>query len=1202
MLSKIMFARGKLGATQLPRNTKSLMNTTLSTNKSLLHSTLLQRSYTTTTTTSDNNNTVNSAEQTENVKKPRIGTTPQLNLRPRFLTIPGLTEGVDYHIEDNGKDEIEMTERVFYEMQEEEHAQLPNYVAGAFVGNLLPRRHDGTLLVPYEPEEEYSEEEKMLDAYVEDDAKTQLAELIAEQRTFINVSNVVTDERKILQMDDFDEPVVQLTPEELQDEIANIIYTSTVLLDDKHDTRQEHGPYKMFKNRTEMMRDTLLKFAEDALAGNIPNLDDYTPTALRNRWIGIKPEEIKEFIPELMDPASEVSTAPLEPPPKEVETTPVYDNQPIDIESFLDKDLQAKIEKKKQLQLSRAESESTKKLKEDYVETVGDGFMEEDEDDVVPTEKEITELVLESDPSETDLEALYEIEPISDDLLSGETKTGLDEMIAELEQRKKQRLAESTVVKKLNAQESYLHRLKENLVIPGYVPDNVESIFVDKKGFTRYAVTGKVLDETDEFNKMGIVKEKLSSEARYWFDLYSDESRGQEQQKNFRRFCKWVLYQPRHRRNAFLTWMAVDLNRPEMVERIKTKVIKTKLADSTRQIRVLRKDAEQRNFVMRSSQAEMMEAQEQDGLESVASGMLDSVLSRLKEAYKTEEEEEVEEYEDAEEQHAGPQTATEVEAGTETETETEVNLEAETDTETTAQDEANARYERRKRRRRQEEPDYFNVAKLLKDFSKNVKDEKTADLQFAKMMDKLKVKANKIKQDPDVLAEMIDDLELAPDRDKNHRFVGPDGNYVESKNAKEANQYWKRSREEMHGELLATLMGQEAEKNSMETLLKKNYDYFYDLNQNAAQLGIQTSDKLMDMVQDFSDKARKYSDLDMGIGEVAHEAFDAGFDECTHKFIEMVANDVDFKDALKLGPFEDHAAAKSDATQARRTQTKLYATAERTKSTGGEMMEHSGRSTYRDVVDKIFAPHVSVKDLTSDFHMFMDALDKLPHEVSLHNESAQGEVLGQRSEINPGMHKDFDVQESDNLHSTLAGDQIIHPMTVEEVYSNVSTNVQRQGRVQTWSSMVIITNGHGICSLGFGKGSSPGSASSSAIRDAKNKIFSLDVAASGGRIYSGVVQRFGATIVELYPTSGSHRGHPKYYEILEKLGLRNIGIRIRGRKNPLNVWQCLFKALQKLTTPEMAYRKLGVVPVYDGDNYTKYRQRLRNNKGIWKYD
>lgn len=138
------------------------------------------------------------------------------------------------------------------------------------------------------------------------------------------------------------------------------------------------------------------------------------------------------------------------------------------------------------------------------------------------------------------------------------------------------------------------------------------------------------------------------------------------------------------------------------------------------------------------------------------------------------------------------------------------------------------------------------------------------------------------------------------------------------------------------------------------------------------------------------------------------------------------------------------------------------------------------------------------------------------------------------------------------------------------VMTDVVTKAVSKGRKQTMRAMVVVGNGKGAAGFGVGRSENRGDAMEKAQQDAFKNLVATEL--YGGRaLYhdlAGKSQRNTKIILRSVPLGGGYRGSDLMMILCQALGLKDVAVKVIGRRNKLNVCHAFFNAISKHRSAE----------------------------------
>ena len=136
--------------------------------------------------------------------------------------------------------------------------------------------------------------------------------------------------------------------------------------------------------------------------------------------------------------------------------------------------------------------------------------------------------------------------------------------------------------------------------------------------------------------------------------------------------------------------------------------------------------------------------------------------------------------------------------------------------------------------------------------------------------------------------------------------------------------------------------------------------------------------------------------------------------------------------------------------------------------------------------------------------------------------------------------------------------------------------VVKGGRRFSFSAIVVVGDGNGVCGYGLGKANEVTDAITKGIDDAKKNLFKVPV--FKGTVPHEVLGKFGGGYVLVKPASegtgviagGAMRA------VFESAGIHNVLAKSKGSSNPHNVVKATFDALLQMRDPYAVAQQRGV--------------------------
>lgn len=136
----------------------------------------------------------------------------------------------------------------------------------------------------------------------------------------------------------------------------------------------------------------------------------------------------------------------------------------------------------------------------------------------------------------------------------------------------------------------------------------------------------------------------------------------------------------------------------------------------------------------------------------------------------------------------------------------------------------------------------------------------------------------------------------------------------------------------------------------------------------------------------------------------------------------------------------------------------------------------------------------------------------------------------------------------------------------------------RAGGMWRFSCMVVVGNGQGVLGFGSGKAGDVNSAVAKAHARAMRNLTVVHRYRQS-TVYGPAVSKFGKVTVYVYPKGQGHGLKASYlmYDICRLAGIRDIGIKVHGSRNPRNSVKALFNAFAMIRDPREVAAEQGMV-------------------------
>eukprot|EP01118_Nematostelium_gracile_P007051 TRINITY_DN2282_c0_g3_i2.p1 TRINITY_DN2282_c0_g3~~TRINITY_DN2282_c0_g3_i2.p1 ORF type:complete len:403 (-),score=114.48 TRINITY_DN2282_c0_g3_i2:30-1238(-) len=155
------------------------------------------------------------------------------------------------------------------------------------------------------------------------------------------------------------------------------------------------------------------------------------------------------------------------------------------------------------------------------------------------------------------------------------------------------------------------------------------------------------------------------------------------------------------------------------------------------------------------------------------------------------------------------------------------------------------------------------------------------------------------------------------------------------------------------------------------------------------------------------------------------------------------------------------------------------------------------------------------------------------------------------------------------------------------------TNITAQGRVFSFSALVLQGNGAGGGSLGYGKASTVGKAIDNAVRDGLKRM--QGVYKFENRTIPNVIKtRFNGSVMILRPKARNTGivANREMMELAELFGFQDLSIKTRGNRNVRHIYMAWFKAMNLVWSPTEYARVTGLK--YVNDHAKRHSKRFED--------
>ncbi len=149
-------------------------------------------------------------------------------------------------------------------------------------------------------------------------------------------------------------------------------------------------------------------------------------------------------------------------------------------------------------------------------------------------------------------------------------------------------------------------------------------------------------------------------------------------------------------------------------------------------------------------------------------------------------------------------------------------------------------------------------------------------------------------------------------------------------------------------------------------------------------------------------------------------------------------------------------------------------------------------------------------------------------------------------------------------------------LTDNVVKINRCATVVKGGRRFSFSALVVVGDGRGICGYGFGKAKEVPTSVEKAVKDSKKRLIRVPLV--GATIPHQVVGRYCATRVFMKPASAGTgvTAGPAVRALLEAVGVHDILTKTYGSTNKINVVRATLDGLLQLRRKEQVAEMRGV--------------------------
>jgi len=153
----------------------------------------------------------------------------------------------------------------------------------------------------------------------------------------------------------------------------------------------------------------------------------------------------------------------------------------------------------------------------------------------------------------------------------------------------------------------------------------------------------------------------------------------------------------------------------------------------------------------------------------------------------------------------------------------------------------------------------------------------------------------------------------------------------------------------------------------------------------------------------------------------------------------------------------------------------------------------------------------------------------------------------------------------------------IQALMKRPLISKFVTNQIRTGKLQSTYCLAVVGNGNGMVGFGEGKSEEPSTAGDMAMQQAIKRMIPVE-RYENRTVYGELEAKFGSTRVYLRsrPPGFGIRANYYVYEVCRCAGLNDIGAKVRGSMNGMNIVKAVFEALKLQKLPETIAKQRGL--------------------------
>jgi len=159
------------------------------------------------------------------------------------------------------------------------------------------------------------------------------------------------------------------------------------------------------------------------------------------------------------------------------------------------------------------------------------------------------------------------------------------------------------------------------------------------------------------------------------------------------------------------------------------------------------------------------------------------------------------------------------------------------------------------------------------------------------------------------------------------------------------------------------------------------------------------------------------------------------------------------------------------------------------------------------------------------------------------------------------------------------------------------TAVRTSGGRQYSDCCYLLVGNKNLGQIGVGYGMAA-SASNAKERARAEALRNLRSAPGGKLVQAKVMVKHRKTIMILTPRRKGVKCSPLFKKLMvDYFKMDSFSLKIHGRKNPLRTIPLFFKLIDNIMTEEQRTLGRGIIPLYAGNKYANYLEKIRRNRG-----